>query len=120
MNKIKPKQDPPKPRKKSPVKKAFNWLLNGEFLVKGGVSQMPFILFMASLFLFHIWWVYFSENTIRDISKKTKELHEAKSEYNTTISMEENQTQLSNVLKSTEELNLKNPNSSPEVLNEEK
>jgi|GEM_PF-5399704 len=59
MNKIKPKQDPPKPRKKSP-------------------------------------------------------------EYNTTISMEENQTQLSNVLKSTEELNLKNPNSSPEVLNEEK
>lgn len=120
MNKIKPKQVSPKPRKKSPVRKALNWLLNGEFLVKGGVSQMPFILFLASLFLFHIWWVYFSENTIREISSKTKELHEAKSEYNTTISKEENQTQLSNVLKNAEDLELKKTTHNPEVLDSEK
>jgi len=120
MNKIKPKQDSPKPRKKSPVRKALNWLLNGEFLVKGGVSQMPFVLFLAGLFLFHIWWVYFSENTIREISFKKKELHEAKSEYNTTISKEENQTQLTNVLKNTKVLELKKPTHSPEVLNSEK
>lgn len=120
MNTIKPKQVSPKPRKKSPIRKGLNWLLNGEFLVKGGVSQMPFVLFVAGLFLFHIWWVYFSENTIREISHKTKELHEAKSEYNTTISKEENQTQLSNVLKNTQELDLKKPKRSPEVLNTEK
>jgi len=77
---------------------------------------MPFILFLAGLFLFHIWWVYFSENTIREISSKTKELHEAKSEYNTTISKEENQTQLLNVLKNTEELELKKSIHNQEVI----
>lgn len=116
MNRIKKIQKPKQPKKKSAFTKGVNWLLNGEFLVKGGVTQMPFILFLTGLFLFHIWWVYFSENTIRGISNKTRELHEVKSEYNTVISNEESKTQLSNVLISSGAIDLKKPTHSPEIL----
>ncbi|MFK7757775.1 MAG: FtsL-like putative cell division protein [Flavobacteriales bacterium] len=116
MNRVKTKEVPKQTKKKSAFRKGLNWLMNGEFLVKGGVTQMPFILFLTGLFLFHIWWVYFSENTIRDISEKTRELHEVKSEYNTIISNEESKTQLSNVLRSSEAIKLKKPSQSPEIL----
>ncbi len=116
MNRIKQKEKPKQTKKKSALSKSVNWLLNGEFLVKGGINQMPFILFLTGIFLFHIWWVYFSENTIRDISDKTKELHEVKSEYNTVISNEESKTQLSNMLKSSQSIDLKKPTHSPEIL----
>ncbi|MFB0961817.1 MAG: FtsL-like putative cell division protein [Flavobacteriales bacterium] len=116
MNRIKKQEKPKQTKKKSKVAKGVSWLLNGEFLVKGGVNQMPFILFLTGIFLFHIWWVYYSENTIRNISEKTKELHEVKSEYNTVISNEESKTQLSNMLKSSEIIDLKKPMHSPEIL----
>jgi len=116
MNRVKQKENPKQTKKKSAFKRGLNWLLNGEFLVKGGVNQMPFILFLTGLFLFHIWWVYFSENSIRQISHKTKELHEVKSEYNTTLSNEESKTQLSNVISSSQSLDLKKTTNGPEIL----
>jgi hypothetical protein len=112
MNRIKKEK---KERKKGNIfSRAFNTLLNGEFLTKEGViKHLPFLFFLTLLFILNISWIYYSENTIRELSKTKKELEELQSEYNTVSSKLETKKRQSSVARDIENLGLKEPTEPP-------
>ena len=77
-------------RKRKPRKNGFskiaNGLLNGEFLTKEGfIKHLPYIGYLAFLFLVFIGIGYFYEDTLRNLSKSERKLENIKHEYHTTM-----------------------------------
>ena len=94
--------------------KGFNTLMSGEFLTRDGVvKHLPFFFFLMFLFIVNITWVYYSENTIRDLSKTKKQLEELQSEYNTVSSKLETKKRQSSVARDIENLGLKESTEPP-------
>lgn len=102
------------PKKRKGISAGINSLLSGEFLTREGVTNhLPFLLFLALLFVLNISWVYYSENTFRDLQKARRELEELQSEYNTVSSQLEKKKRQSRVALDTEDLGLKESTSPP-------
>jgi hypothetical protein len=102
------------PKKRKGFSAGVNSLLSGEFLTREGVTKhLPFMLFLALLFVLNISWVYYSENTFRDLQKARRELEELQSEYNTVSSQLEKKKRQSRVALDTEDLGLKESTSPP-------
>jgi len=96
-------------------------VLNGEFLAREGlINHLPFISFLAVLFLLHIALMYYFEQTQVDISRKQKELNEIRSAYNTTMSELERSRQQSSVAESIEQIGLRELRTPPQVIDVEK
>lgn len=113
------------PAKKVGRKKRFagsiSKILNGEFLTKEGlIDHLPFITFLAVLFILHISLMYFFENTQRDITKKGHELNELRSQFNTTMSELETKKQQSNVATNIEAMGLKELRTPPQIIDVQK
>jgi len=99
---------PPNPKSK-PSKFALRVqrLLNGEFLTHEGlIKHLPFISFLAGLFLLHIALMYFYESTEREIVKSEKALKELNADYKTAASVLELRSQQSQVAIDIEKLGL--------------
>lgn len=112
MNRI--KEEKKESPRRNYVSRTLNALLNGEFLTKDGVvKHLPFLFFLTLLFILNISWIYFSENTIRDLSRTKKELEELQSEYNTVSSKLESKKRQSSVAKDISDLGLKEPTEPP-------
>lgn len=119
MNRL--KEEKKENKKKNYFAKALNALLNGEFLTKEGViKHLPFLFFLTLLFVLNISWIYYSENTIRELSKTKKELEELQSEYNTVSSKLETKKRQSSVARDIENLGLKEPTEPPIKLGTDK
>jgi len=109
MNRIR-KEKTAKSQKKGKglVSRTVNALLSGEFLTREGViKHLPFLLFLAFLFMLNISWIYFSENTVRDLAKTKKHLQELQSEYNSVSSELVRKKRQSEVAADIEQLGLK-------------
>ena len=112
MNRV--KQEKKESKRKNYVSKTMNALLNGEFLTRDGVvKHLPFLFFLTFLFILNISWIYFSENTIRDLSRTRKELEELQSEYNTVSSKLETKKRQSSVARDISNLGLKESTEPP-------
>lgn len=118
MNRIKEPQNS-KPKRKNFISRGITGLLNGEFLTRDGVvKHLPFVLFLTVLFLLNISWIYYSENTIRDLDRTRKELEELQSEYNTVSSKLETKKRQSSVARDISNLGLKESTRPPIRLEE--
>lgn len=112
---------------KSEKEKTRNWfsramtsVLNGEFLTKKGViSHMPFILFLAGIFIAYIAVGYYFENTERLKVKAKKQLEELNAEFNTIKSELESEKQQSAVAKRIEQVGLKEQLTPPFLIENE-
>lgn len=75
-----------KPRKKNGFSKILNSMLNGEFLTREGfVKHLPFMAYLAFLFILFIGLGYYYENTLRNLTKYEGKLEKIKHEYHTTL-----------------------------------
>ncbi|MFT4678076.1 MAG: flagellar biosynthesis component FlhA [Litorivivens sp.] len=102
---------------KGSFSKTLNAMLSGEFLTRAGVvNHMPFILFVALMFVAYIGVGYYFENTLRTQVQVKKELEELTSRYNTVKSELESSKQQSSVAISIEELGLQEANSQPHII----
>lgn len=88
MNKRKPQETPrpaPAPAghtKGRSFRRGLVNVLNGTFLTREKVlANMPFLLFVAGLMLFHIGYGYWTERTVRDLDRVSGELKEMRSEF---------------------------------------
>jgi hypothetical protein len=115
MNRLREETKENEPKKKrNGFTAGINSLLNGEFLTHEGVTKhLPFLLFLCLLFVLNISWVYFSENTFRDLQKTRRELEELQSEYNTISSQLEKNKRQSRIALDTEDLGLKESTNPP-------
>jgi len=112
MNRI--KEEKKESPRRNYVSRTLNALLNGEFLTKDGVvKHLPFLFFLTLLFILNISWIYYSENTIRDLSRTKKDLEELQSEYNTVSSKLESKKRQSSVAKDISNLGLKESTEPP-------
>ncbi len=113
-----PAEDKARKKKKGRI---LQKVLNGEFLAREGlVNHLPFISFLAALFLAHIALMYYFEQTQVEISRKQKELNEIRSSYNTTMSELERSRQQSSVAESIQEIGLRELRTPPQVIDVEK
>lgn len=107
MNRIKEVKSE-KPGRKNILSRGITSLLNGEFLTRDGVvKHLPFVLFLALLFIINISWIYYSENSIRELDRTRKQLEELQSEYNTVSSQLETKKRQSSVARDISNLGLK-------------
>ncbi len=107
MNSIrKPKQEAPKVERPKGVaagagariSKGMVSILNGSFLTRENVlGNMRFILFCAALMLCYIAYGYWTERTVRELDRTSRELKEVRSEYLTIRSHLEQAEQQSSV-----------------------
>lgn len=112
---------PARPLSKKKKGRMLQKVLNGEFLAREGlINHLPFISFLAVLFLLHIALMYYFEQTQVDISRKQKELNETRSAYNTTMSDLERSRQQSSVAESIEQIGLRELRTPPQVIDVEK
>lgn len=96
-------------------------LLSGEFLVRDGlINHLPFIAFLAGLFLLHISLMYYFESIQHRMSKQRRELNEMRSAYNTTMSELERRRQQSSVAADIQALGLHELRTPPQVIDVEK
>ena len=108
------------PRKSGKVAKSFRTVLSGEFLTREGlINHLPFIGFIAILFIINIALMYYFENTHRDIVRQQNRLKEIRSEYNTTLSTLETRKQQSSVARDIEALGLKELRTPPQFIDVE-
>jgi hypothetical protein len=106
--------EPKEPKRKKPISGSVNTLLNGEFLTREAVTgHLPFVLWLTFLFVLNISWVYYSENTIRNLSRAKKHLEELQAEYNTVSSQLERKKRQSRVALDIQDLGLKEPLNPP-------
>ncbi|NQX90968.1 MAG: hypothetical protein HRT74_02310 [Flavobacteriales bacterium] len=111
------KKEESKPAKKNWFSKSLNTLLNGEFLTKDGVTKhLPFMLFLAGLFVIFISLGYQFEQTERQKAKVKRELEEAMTEYKSLKSQLETRKQQSSVLDQIDRLQLTEPTTPPEII----
>ncbi|MCB0760241.1 MAG: hypothetical protein KDC12_01875 [Flavobacteriales bacterium] len=116
-NRLKTEDKEPKKVRKSAFSRTINAMLSGEFLTRAGVvKHMPFILFVALLFLAQIGIGYYFENVLREQDRVKREIEELTSRYNTVMSDLESEKQQSSVVKSIDELGLKEPQSQPNII----
>jgi hypothetical protein len=80
------------------------------------VKNIPFFLFLAVLAIIYIYNGHFSDNTIKDINKTSKELKELKYEYKTLKSEVMLRSKQSELAKAVEPLGLKELTQPPFVL----
>ncbi|MFN8700075.1 MAG: FtsL-like putative cell division protein [Flavobacteriales bacterium] len=122
MNTLRKEESPPaRPLSKKKKGRMLQKVLNGEFLAREGlINHLPFISFLAVLFLLHIALMYYFEQTQVDISRKQKELNETRSAYNTTMSDLERSRQQSSVAESIEQIGLRELRTPPQVIDVEK
>jgi len=101
-------------KSKGSVARAFVGLLNGSFLTKeNAVQRMPFLLFVTSLIIIYIGNTHYSEKTVRETDKITKELKELRSEHITTMFELMFKSRQSEVAKSVASVGLKEPVTPP-------
>jgi len=101
-------------------KRVLQKILNGDFLAREGlINHLPFISFLAALFLAHIALMYYFEQTQVDISRKQQELNEVRSAYNTTMSELERSRQQSSVAESIRDIGLRELRTPPQVIDVE-
>ncbi|MEO0403721.1 MAG: FtsL-like putative cell division protein [Bacteroidota bacterium] len=111
------KKEEQKPTKKNWFSRGLNTLLNGEFLTKDGVTKhLPFMLFLAGLFVIFISLGYQFEQTERQKVRVKRELEEAMTEYKSLKSQLETRKQQSSVLDQIDRLQLTEPTSPPEII----
>lgn len=107
MNKVKEKK-PEAPAAEAKVRKPSGVahsisrglvnVLNGSFLTREKVlGNMPFILFIAGLMLCYIGYGYWTERTVRELDRTSRELKDMRSEYVTVLSTLEKAEQQSHV-----------------------
>lgn len=82
------------------------------------VKNVPFFLFLAVLAIIYIYNGHFSDNTIKDINKTSKELKELQYEYKTIKSEVMLRSKQSELAKAVEPLGLKELTQPPYVLND--
>jgi len=82
------------------------------------VKNVPFFLFLAVLAIVYIYNGHFSDNTIKDINKTSKELKELQYEYKTIKSEVMLRSKQSELAKAVELLGLKELTQPPYVLND--
>lgn len=94
----------------------LNWkrLLNYQSVVR----QLPFFLFLTFLAVLYIYNGHYADNTIRDITKTTKEVKELQYEYKTVKSEVMFRSQQSQLAKAVEPLGLKIITEPPILLND--
>jgi cell division protein FtsL len=108
-------------RSRFKLSKSVQKLLNGEFLTRDGMlNHLPFILFLAGLFILHISLMYYFENTQREMVNSKHQLNEMKSQFNTTMSVLELQKQQSTVAKTIEQMGLEELRNPPAFIDVEK
>jgi len=102
------------PKRKKPISGSVNTLLNGEFLTREAVvGHLPFMLWLTLLFVINISWVYYSENTVRNLSRAKKQLEELQAEYNTVSSQLERKKRQSRVALDIQDLGLRESTEPP-------
>lgn len=112
--------EPKTSRKKPGAGKFLQRTLSGDFLAKESlVQRMPFISFLAFLFILNIGLVYYFENTAREKVKLQSELNEMRSQYNTTLSELEKSKQQSHVAQAIQEMGLKELRTPPQIIDVE-
>lgn len=94
----------------------FRWKrrFNYQWIVK----NIPFFLFLAVLAILYIYNGHFSDNTIKDINKTSKELKELQYEYKTIKSEVMLRSKQSELAKAVEPLGLKELTQPPYILND--
>jgi cell division protein FtsB len=94
----------------------LNWkrLLNYQSVVR----QLPFFLFLTFLAVLYIYNGHYADNTLRDITKTTKEVKELQYEYKTVKSEVMFRSQQSQLAKAVEPLGLKIMTEPPVLLND--
>jgi hypothetical protein len=116
-NKGKSAESPGKKKKGHWIQRTFN----GEFLAREGlINHLPFILFLAVLFLLHISLMYYFERVQHTMAKRKNELNEIRSAYNTTMSDLERKRQQSSVAEEISSLGLRELRTPPQVIDVEK
>lgn len=103
-------QKPQKPRKKGVLAKGLSSIFSGTFLThERNLKHLPFILFLAGLAIFYIANGYYADDKIREVNKITNQLKELRSEYISTKSELMFVSKQSEVAKTAEKLQLKEP-----------
>jgi hypothetical protein len=104
-------------RKSGKVAKSVRTVLSGEFLTRESlINHLPFIGFVAILFIINIALMYYFENTHREIVRQQNRMKEIRSEYNTTLSTLETRKQQSSVARDIEALGLKELRTPPQFI----
>jgi len=107
----------PSGKKKKNRRRLIQRVLNGEFLAREGlINHLPFIAFLAGLFLLHISLMYYFEYTQSALATKNTELNEIRSSYNTTMSELERKRQQSSVAENIRALGLNELRNPPMVI----
>jgi len=122
MNTLKQEEAPASslPRKKKRGR-SIQRILNGDFLAREGlVNHLPFISFLAFLFLMHISLIYYFEHTQSELSKMHRDLNEVRSGYNTTMSELERKRQQSTIAEDIQSIGLKELRTPPQVIDVKK
>ncbi len=103
-------QRPQKPRKKGVLAKGLSSVFSGSFLTnESSLKHLPFVLFLSFVALIYIGYNYYADDNIRLENKLNKELKEFRSEYISTKSELMFASKQSEVAKSAEQLDLKEP-----------
>lgn len=97
--------------KKRSKKKIWNWF-NSQWIVR----NVPYFLFLALLAILYIYNGHYSDNTIKDINKISKEIKELQYEYKTLKSEVMLQSKQSELLRAVAPLGLKPLTEPPYVL----
>lgn len=105
------------PTRRKSKKRLIQRVLNGDFLAREGmINHLPFIVYLAVLFLLHISLMYYFEHTQTALAGKNKELNEIRSSYNTTMSELERRRQQSSVAENIRALGLNELRNPPMVI----
>ena len=97
---------------KSSKRKFWKWGFNYQWIVR----NVPYFLFLAVLAILYIYNGHYSDNTIKDISKISREIKELQYEYKTLKSEVMLQSKQSELIKAVEPLGLKPLTEPPFVL----
>ena len=97
--------------KKGSKRKIWKWF-NSQWIVR----NVPYFLFLAVLAIIYIYNGHYSDNTIKDINKVSKEIKELQYEYKTLKSEVMLQSKQSELLKAVAPLGLKSLTEPPYVL----
>ena len=99
-------------RAKNGSKRNWRWGFNYGWIVR----NVPYFLFLAALAILYIYNGHYSDNTIKDISKISREIKELQYEYKTLKSEVMLQSKQSELIKAVEPLGLKPLTEPPFVL----
>ncbi len=102
------------PWTKNTSKTKFSW--RRRFYYQWIVKNVPFFLFLAVLAILYIYNGHFSDNTIKNINRTSKELKELQYEYKTLKSEVMLRSKQSELAKAVEPLGLKELTEPPYVL----